>query len=56
MVSIDNHKMLDESLLKEFEKQLEVLLGAIFDPDQPFKQTGDLDACIYCSFRGICNR
>lgn len=55
-VAVDGKEFLDESMLKDFEIQLQQVLHAIFDRKEPFKQTEDLNGCIYCSFRGICNR
>ena len=55
-VKVNGMESLDDSVLKEFEAQLQLLLSEITDPEIPFVQTGELAACVYCSFRGICNR
>jgi hypothetical protein len=47
---------LNESVLKEFEAQLEILLAEILDDSKPFVQTTEIANCEYCSFKGICNR
>jgi hypothetical protein len=55
-VKANGAEYLDETILKEFEAQLQILLSEIIDPSVPFTQTEDVNNCIYCSFRGICNR
>jgi ATP-dependent helicase/nuclease subunit B len=55
-VKANGIELLDEKILKEFEAQLGILLAEIIDPQIPFSQTDDVTNCIYCSFRGICNR
>lgn len=56
MVKVQGEAQLNEQVLSEFEDQLQQLLSTIFDKEQPFKQTDELDNCLYCSFKGICNR
>ncbi len=41
---------------EEFIAGLTELLAEIFDPGQPFDQTGDLTKCTYCPFSEICSR
>jgi ATP-dependent helicase/DNAse subunit B len=55
-VKAADSEVLNETILAEFEEQLRELLSEIFDPIEPFRQTEDPDNCIYCAFRGICNR
>jgi RecB family exonuclease len=55
-VSANNTVLLDENVLNEFEDQLHTLLEEIFDPQKPFVQTDVVENCVYCSFRGVCNR
>lgn len=43
-------------LLPEFEKHLQILLQDLFNPDQPFNQTDDRNACLYCPYKEICSR
>ena len=42
--------------LAEFEKILLMLIGELFDPSIPFKQTTDTDNCKFCPFKDICTR
>ncbi|HEX8516016.1 MAG TPA: PD-(D/E)XK nuclease family protein [Bacteroidia bacterium] len=55
-VKANGNEFLDENSLKEFEDQLKILLNEIIDPAVPFTQTVEIENCIYCSFKGICNR
>lgn len=55
-VQIANEQSLDTKVLNEFSEQLHRLLAQIFDVNTVFKQTEDSDSCIYCVFKGICNR
>ncbi|MDZ4716272.1 MAG: PD-(D/E)XK nuclease family protein [Cytophagales bacterium] len=45
-----------EPLLEEFEGRLKSLLEEMFDPNTPFKQTQNLEACKFCLFQNICYR
>lgn len=56
MVKAAGSDTLNEQVLKDFEAQLATLLSDIMDKDKTFDQTTDTDNCIYCSFKGICNR
>jgi RecB family exonuclease len=49
-------EQLSETVLDEFEKQLQELLEEIYDPERPFRQAADAENCMYCAFRGVCNR
>ncbi|MDN3668043.1 PD-(D/E)XK nuclease family protein [Echinicola jeungdonensis] len=40
----------------DFERGLKRLFEEIFDPEQPFDQTDDLDKCNYCPYKDICGR
>jgi len=42
--------------LNEFTEILEQVVGEIYDLSKPFAQTSESDRCIYCPFKGICNR
>jgi hypothetical protein len=55
-VKANGVEFLNKEILKEFEDQLQILLTEILDPSVDFVQTLDLDNCIYCSFKGVCNR
>lgn len=40
----------------EFETLLVTLLGEIYDPEIPFRQTTVTDRCKYCDFNTLCQR
>jgi len=40
----------------EFHEKMMNTINEMFDSDKPFKQTDNLDNCIYCDFKMICNR
>jgi len=40
----------------EFEQMLARKLTELFDPETPFRQCEDVNACEYCDFRVICRR
>lgn len=42
--------------LNEFESQLINLLIDIYNPKLNFEQTDDLNNCLYCTYRSICNK
>jgi CRISPR/Cas system-associated exonuclease Cas4 (RecB family)/truncated hemoglobin YjbI len=42
--------------LEEFENHLRQLLSEIYDLNEDFDQTEDLEKCRYCSYASICNR
>lgn len=44
-----------ESIL-DFQSGLKSLLNELFDPAIPFKQTDDPERCVYCPYKGICQR
>jgi PD-(D/E)XK nuclease superfamily len=53
-----NKQLLDDvtPLLPEFEQHLLGLLNELFDPNQHFDQTENINICAYCSFKEICSR
>ena len=56
-VSINDHQLKNaEPYLKDFEDSLLKILNKIFDLDQPFTQTEDTDACLYCAYKNMCSR
>ena len=56
-VSINDHQLKNaKSYLKDFEDSLLKTLNKIFDLDQPFTQTEDADACLYCAYKNMCSR
>jgi hypothetical protein len=44
------------ALLPEFEHNLKLLFEDIFNPQQPFDQTTDLENCKLCPYTSICYR
>jgi len=42
--------------VKNTEGVLASILETIFDPEQPFGQTSQLDTCSYCDFKDMCQR
>lgn len=43
-------------LLPAFEEHLQSLVQDLFNPEQPFDQTEDHMACLYCPYKEICSR
>jgi len=43
-------------VMNEFETQLKVILEEIFNPEEVFDQTDDVETCKYCPYRNICYR
>lgn len=44
------------AMFPEFEQRLKELFEELFDPEQPFDQTTNLEICKYCAYRHICYR
>ncbi len=44
------------SYLSEYHQLLQKTLDELFDPDQPFRQTEDINKCKICPYSGICHR
>jgi len=55
-VKINNSEVLNNDVLFDFEQQLTTILKEIINPEIPFSQTITAENCIYCSFKGVCNR
>ena len=55
-VKVQHSELLNIDLLNEFEVQVKQLISELLDPNIPFQQTAETDNCIYCIFKGICNR
>jgi CRISPR/Cas system-associated exonuclease Cas4 (RecB family) len=55
-VKVNDSENLNQLVLSDFEKQLQLLLAEIIDAEVPFIQTPETDNCEYCAFKGICNR
>ncbi len=43
-------------LLPEFEQLLKTMLDELYNPEEVFDQTTDVEACKYCEFKSICYR
>lgn len=46
----------NHSDLERFQLLLEELLTTLLNPEQPFRQTEDLNHCKYCDFKSVCGR
>lgn len=53
---LNKGSIISEDEFKTFEEQLKILIDSIYNKDLPFSQTEDEDRCIYCPYKGICNR
>ena len=53
---IDKAYILDKQVLHAFKLELEGIIGAIFNTNEPFSQTANRDTCNLCAFNTICNR
>ncbi len=42
--------------LDRFESVLKSMLQKIFNPEEPFRQTDNIEKCHFCAFKQICNR
>ncbi|MDE6265776.1 MAG: PD-(D/E)XK nuclease family protein [Muribaculaceae bacterium] len=49
---IDDYRKVNATFLEAFRKAI----SPLFDPNVPFTQATDDDACRYCKFTGICDR
>jgi len=55
-VKINKAPLLSEESLLGFETLLKGVIAEIFDTSIEFRQTEEDENCLYCSFKGICNR
>lgn len=55
-VHILKERFIENELFEMFGMYFTKLLKEIFNPDIPFKQTGDEKRCSYCPYSGICYR
>jgi RecB family exonuclease len=53
---INKTESIDKEVLEAFRKELEVIIGSIFNPLEPFGQVENQETCNICSFNTICNR
>jgi ATP-dependent helicase/DNAse subunit B len=53
---INKSNLIDTDLLNAFKKELEVIVGSIYNTSEPFCQTEELETCNLCAFNTICNR
>ena len=56
LIPDQNQNTLTSIDLNEFESQLINLLIDIYNPKLNFEQTNDLNDCLYCTYRSICNK
>jgi len=47
--------MMTDQLLEDFETELRLFIGSVFDEKLPFKQTEDTELCKFCAYNVICN-
>jgi hypothetical protein len=47
--------VMTEKLLDDFETELRLFIGSVFDEALPFKQTEDTELCKFCAYNVICN-
>lgn len=45
-----------EQYIHQSEELLRRMIQRLFDPDEPFRKTDQLETCQYCDFKGICGR
>lgn len=55
-VKINTEELLSAQLLTDFETQLQLMLADLYNNENDFSQTQNIENCEYCSFKGICNR
>lgn len=55
-VRIGGNEVVFSEIRDEFNRGFQEILSEIFNPDIPFVQTEDEQACRYCPFTGICSR
>ncbi len=47
---------IENSLNENFIEYLKKLILEIFDKEVPFKQTKEIERCVFCSYKGLCNK
>jgi len=55
-VNVDGEELLNSTILNAFEEQLKNIMLELFNTEIGFKQTENVENCVYCSFKGICNK
>lgn len=55
-VTIDGRSQLTKADLLGMKEVLKIILLRLFNKDEPFAQTEDIESCRYCTFKSICNR
>jgi hypothetical protein len=53
---MNKHPVSYDEVKLELEEHLRGLLEEIFDPDEVFAQTDDLNTCRFCPYAKICRR
>ncbi len=51
-----NKAVIDEGVLNAFAEKLTTVIQHIFNKEEVFTKTTDIDRCIYCEFKNICQR
>lgn len=55
-VTVGGRSQLMKDDLQAMKEVLQTILLRLFNKDEPFAQTEDLESCKYCTFKSICNR
>ena len=55
-VEVPDEKQINKNTLDIFESHLKNLIFEIFNKENTFKQTENIDNCKYCIYKGICNQ
>lgn len=53
---INKTDRIDSELLNAFRRELEAIIGSIYNTSESFNQTENLETCNLCAFKAICNR
>ncbi len=51
-----NNAVIDATLLNAFTEKLTILIQQIFNTQETFTKTADIQRCVYCEFKNICQR
>ncbi|MDD4646291.1 MAG: PD-(D/E)XK nuclease family protein [Bacteroidales bacterium] len=55
-IQVAGQEVIYSDVRDEFIQSLKTILEEIFNPDIPFVQCENSQACRYCPFTGICSR
>ena len=53
---LTDDKPIDTALLNAFAEQLSALIQQLFNTQEVFTKTTDVERCVYCEFKNICGR